>query len=147
MNSYVLIYGPPSSGKTLNRTALGKHYGCTKVLEDFDVVRTLPEDIGAKILVLGWRSHYALLRGQDVRSIPVHAAKIALGKDWIEPDPLYGAPVAPPVVKTIDDRLDELAEMAVQWRRNRNTGHSPKAIKAAMLTVIGEMGYVERSQA
>lgn len=46
------------------------------------------------------------------------------------------------VCKTTDpltDRLDELADVAKHWQRNREKGRTPQAIHAAMIQLAGEI--------
>lgn len=83
MPTYVIIHGPPCSGKTLNREALRKHYKCGPVF-DHDL-SGLAEARG-RILILT-ESKPVLSPGNgrlalEGKYIPIEEAKIALGAKW-----------------------------------------------------------------
>ena len=90
MNEYIIILGPPASGKTLNREALRKHYKCDHVFDGgFDRAKIVAA--AGRIMVLtcdpnlkGPSGHRKMFK--NAVWIPVRAAEIALGSRWIAPE-------------------------------------------------------------
>lgn len=89
--TYLILHGPPMSGKTLNSEALKRHYKCDHVFDGgFDDARIA----GAKgrVMVLtcdanikGPRGHRKMFK-ESVR-IPVQEAVVMLGRRWVAPRP------------------------------------------------------------
>lgn len=89
MPKYTIVYGPPASGKSLNKTALKAHYKCAHVFDD-DNYNHGAEKCRGGVLILSWTDKIKdpsdrrrLLKG--ARKIPVEQAAKALGRKWITP--------------------------------------------------------------
>jgi len=141
MTSFVLIYGPPKSGKTLNAVALAGHYGCVQIADAWSPGLPTPDPENGCVLLLAQTSSAVGLAGHEVRCIPISAARIALGTRWIEPK-------SPSVVEVdsvdpVDDQLDALALVAIQWHRNRLAGRRPRAVRSTFLAVIADFRQKE----
>ncbi len=96
----VVIYGPPESGKTINRVALVKHYKCDHVFDSgFDDMQI--EESKGRVMVL---SHFPEIPDPRYRgrkrpalrprikpslAVSVAEAKIAIGNEWVDPIPNY----------------------------------------------------------
>lgn len=47
---------------------------------------------------------------------------------------------------TIAEKLDEMADLSEHWKRNREKGRNPNAIRAAMLMLAQEVTGIARAQ-
>lgn len=87
---YLVIYGPPGSGKTLNREALRAHYKCATVVDDWPQRRMLREVSGC-VLILSGADHVCDPRDRrrrlKCRYISIGDAAKALGAAWVAPVP------------------------------------------------------------
>lgn len=142
MASYVLIYGPHLSGKTLNAMALAAHYECGLIVDDWRPGAFTPVLEETNVLLLSLSSMCTGLEGHQVRCIPISAARLNIKKAWIEPKQNRKPGEVPPV-HPVDAKLDALAMVAVQWHRNRLLGKRPDAIRNTLLAVIADLGKGE----
>ena len=93
---YLVIHGPPASGKTLNKEVIKKVCSADHVF-DADFERDQARDAYGKILLF---SNDPQVRAPDdtgrpyryvMRKIPIEIIKRALGSLWVEPDPQWKA--------------------------------------------------------
>ena len=47
----------------------------------------------------------------------------------------------------VDAKLDELADICEHWKRNRERGHTPDAIKGALLMLVAECAALTQQHA
>ena len=88
--TFVVIYGPPGSGKTVNKEALRLHYRCSAVIDDGDrIQRWQLRGLKGRVLVIssgtGLRDPFDRRRVLECRYIRVDAAAKALGANWVKP--------------------------------------------------------------
>lgn len=90
--SFIIVYGPPASGKTINAERLRKHYRCDHVFDaGFDNPKILSSS--GRVMVLACEQYppgprIGRAKGssdfyQGAATIPVEEAKFALGGEWI----------------------------------------------------------------
>lgn len=87
MTKYIILHGPPRSGKTLNAQALKQHYNCDHVFDGF-AVNSRVIGIGGLVLIITCNAAIKGPKGnrrlfKDSVRIPVAEAAIALGEKWI----------------------------------------------------------------
>lgn len=90
---YLVIHGPPMSGKTLNAHALKEHYKCDHV---FDAHESGIRDATGRVMILTWDPDVRGPSGmryafKGAVRIPIHEARTMLGDRWIEPRRDYHA--------------------------------------------------------
>lgn len=76
----VIVYGPPKSGKTLNRDAIAKHYSCDAIFDGDDAYQIMNHE--GRCLVL---ANEPSVKGLQVRwpeIVPIESVKEALGEEW-----------------------------------------------------------------
>lgn len=94
MPEFVILYGPPASGKTINAKALQERYNCDYVTDEW-LGRPLGKEMPKRVLILtnkpglmGTPEEPELFKSA-VR-LQVSLAAKDLGDKWIVPDPEYG---------------------------------------------------------
>lgn len=89
MPRFIIIYGPPGSGKTLNAAALKHFYDCRMVCEEGRVPASVFKR-DCNVLILSNTPKVRDPRSQknealEGRVIDIEEAAAALGKRWIKP--------------------------------------------------------------
>lgn len=82
---FIIVFGEPRSGKTLNKVALRAHYNCDHVFDDHEIANAV-----GRILILSTTEDVKDPRDRrrvltNVLRVPVREAAIALGDKWVEP--------------------------------------------------------------
>jgi len=93
--SFVVVYGPPASGKTLNGEALRKHYKCLAVMDERVCQNQMPWlVIPGRVLLLALservRDPYDRRRWLKTRTVSIEKAAHALGSKWVQPRDFAG---------------------------------------------------------
>lgn len=87
--SFVVVYGPPATGKTLNREALREHYRCRAVMDDWPSLAHELRGQTGRVLILSTtdqvRNPYDHRRILKARKVRIEDAAKALGPKWITP--------------------------------------------------------------
>jgi hypothetical protein len=92
-SEFVIVFGPPASGKTLNQAALKAHYKCDHVFDDMFDDSRIAKATG-RIMILSTTREVKEPRGlhpgrrrliTDALFVPVSEAAFALGEKWIAP--------------------------------------------------------------
>ena len=76
----VIVYGPPKSGKTLNRDAIAKHYSCDAIFDGDDAYRIRNHE--GRCLVLANEPSVEGMKIYGAEIVPVESVKEALGEEW-----------------------------------------------------------------
>lgn len=122
----VLVWGPPCSGKTINRDAIKEYFGCDEVVDDplrdgFELggIRS------GRVLVLASSRQISIERQGESRrefepdlAYPIATVKGLLGGKWIEPVANY----EPPRKSDFDrffDLLESYPRLKGYWNRER----------------------------
>lgn len=79
----IVIHGPPASGKTRNSWRFLEHYGCTRVVEEWDLrgsyrQREKPR-IGDLVLTQRGPDYIRKNLGPDALPVPIELALMAIG--------------------------------------------------------------------
>lgn len=94
-DNYTVVYGPPASGKTLNRDRIADLLDCDEVMDDEPFIRTRLEYHQSPVrhlLILSPDRHVRDPRERR-RFLPPHCSisidevKSRLGSRWVEPNP------------------------------------------------------------
>lgn len=139
----VLVWGPPCTGKTINREAMMEYFGCDQVVDDPSCYELGMISEG-RVLVLALDRDLTVHRHGEKPSAfdpdqayPVATVKGLLGDKWIDPDPDWRAPR-----KSDKDRFFELLDRYPEnlqrfWNRERGE---------CDLTLLRRAGYLSTGE-
>jgi hypothetical protein len=88
---YVIVYGPPKSGKTLNKELLREFYECEQIFDAEATVGAEIQEIEGRTLILSTNTPYLAEDWLDengvAAAIPIEEAAFLLrNKGWVTPE-------------------------------------------------------------
>jgi hypothetical protein len=80
MKEIIIVYGPPKSGKTLNREAIAKHFSCDAIFDGGDAEGIMNHE--GRCLVLASEPSVEGLKIHGAEIVSIFSVKKALGEEW-----------------------------------------------------------------